>query len=196
MRRRWKSEMTHVPTPSQTVGPFFSIGLSALCREEIECGGGEGKRVIIRGRVLDGDGQPVPDAVLEIWQASEADRGDCEQGPYAPRKKIPLGFGRIGTNEFGEFQFSTRKPPPCRDETGLLHAPHLAVVLLMRGLLRHLLTRLYFAGEATNDEDVVLKLVPPERRQTLLAEPADESVSQFSWDIHLQGEQETVFFEA
>ena len=77
-----------------------------------------------------------------------------------------------------------------------MHAPHLAVVLLMRGLLRHLLTRVYFAGEAANAEDAVLKLVPPERRQTLLAEPIDESASGLIWNIHLQGERETAFFEA
>jgi protocatechuate 3,4-dioxygenase alpha subunit len=188
--------MSHVPTPSQTVGPFFSIGLSALCREQIECGSGEGKRVVIRGRILDGDGQPVPDAVLEIWQASEAARGNCSEEQDARRQKIPAGFARIVTNERGEFQFSTIKPASRRDENGLIHAPHLAVVLLMRGLLRHLLTRVYFAGEAANNEDAVLKLVPLERRRTLLAEPADESASELSWDIHLQGERETVFFEA
>jgi protocatechuate 3,4-dioxygenase, alpha subunit len=188
--------MTHVPTASQTVGPFFSIGLSALCREKIECGAGEGKRVVIRGRVLDGDAEPVPDAVLEIWQASEAARGDCEEVPDARREKIPAGFGRIVTNDQGEFQFSTIKPAPRSDEDGLTHAPHLAVVLLMRGLLRHLLTRIYFVGEAANDEDAVLKLVPPERRKTLQAEPTDESASEFSWVIHLQGERETVLFEA
>ena len=77
-----------------------------------------------------------------------------------------------------------------------MHAPHLAVVLLMRGLLRHLLTRVYFAGDAANGEDVVLKLVPPERRRTLLAEPLQGNLSELSWDIHLQGERETVFFEA
>ena len=77
-----------------------------------------------------------------------------------------------------------------------MHAPHLAVVLLMRGLLRHLLTRVYFAGDAANGEDVVLKLVPPERRRTLLAEPSQGNLSELSWDIHLQGERETVFFEA
>jgi protocatechuate 3,4-dioxygenase alpha subunit len=188
--------MSHVPTPSQTVGPFFSIGLSALCREQIQCGTGEGKRVVIRGRILDGDGQPVPDAVLEIWQASEAARGNCTEEPDARREKIPAGFGRIATNARGEFQFSTIKPAPRRDENGLMHSPHLAVVLLMRGLLRHLLTKVYFPGEVANGEDAVLKLVPPERQQTLLAKPIDESASELIWDIHLQGERETVFFEA
>jgi len=187
--------MSYVPTSSQTVGPFFSIGLSALYRETIACEPGEGKCVLIRGQVFDGDGQPVPDAVLEIWQACEAARGDCDQGPSARGEKIPPGFARIATNQRGEFQFNTVRPAPRRDEDGL-HAPHLAVVVLMRGLLRHLLTRVYFAGEATNREDAVLNLVPPERQQTLLAEPANERASELSWDIHLQGELETVFFEA
>ncbi len=188
--------MSQVPTPSQTVGPFFSIGLSELCREQIECGTAEGQRVIICGRVLDGDGQPVPDAVLEIWQAGEAERGGVAEDADARREKIPAGFGRIATNERGEFQFSTIKPAPRRDENGLIHAPHLAVVLLTRGLLRHLLTRIYFAGDAANGEDAVLQLVPTQRRKTLLAEHANEGVSKLSWDIHLQGERETVFFEA
>ena len=188
--------MSRVPTPSQTVGPFFSIGLSALYSEKFECAPGEGEYVLIRGRVFDGDGQPVPDALLEIWQACEAARGDCDQEPSARGEKIPPGFGRIATNERGEFQFNTVRPASRRDEDGLLHAPHLAVVVLMRGLLRHLLTRVYFAGEATNREDAVLNLVPPERQQTLLAQPASERASELSWDIHLQGELETVFFEA
>jgi protocatechuate 3,4-dioxygenase, alpha subunit len=184
--------MSHVPTPSQTVGPFFSIGLSELCWERIECEPADGQRVVIRGRILDGDGEPVPDAVLEIWQAS----GDSGPGTDARRKRIPDGFGRIATNQRGEFQFSTIKPSARRDEDGLMHAPHLAVMLLMRGLLRHLLTRIYFAGDAANGEDVVLKLVPPERRRTLLVVPVDQSALEFSWDIYLQGERETVFFEA
>jgi protocatechuate 3,4-dioxygenase alpha subunit len=188
--------MSQVPTPSQTVGPFFSIGLSELCRERIHCVCADGQRVVIRGRVLDGDGEPVPDAVLEIWQASEAAHGDAGPDADARREKIPDGFGRIATNERGEFQFSTIKPSSQRDEDGLMHAPHLAVMLLMRGLLRHLLTRVYFSGEATNDDDAVLKLVSVKRRRTLLAEPVDESALEFSWDIYLQGERETVFFEA
>jgi protocatechuate 3,4-dioxygenase alpha subunit len=145
---------------------------------------------------LDGDGQPVPDAVLEIWQASEAARGKCTKEPDPRREKIPAGFGRIATNDRGEFQFSTIKPAPRRDENGLMHSPHLAVVLLMRGLLRHLLTRVYFPGEAASGEDAVLRLVPPERQHSLLAKPIDGSASELIWDIHLQGERETVFFEA
>ncbi len=187
--------MSHVPTPSQTVGPFFSIGLSALCRPGIECAGEKGNRVTIRGRILDGDGEPVPDALLEIWQ------GDVSKKPYQGErtiertKTLPFGFGRIATNECGEFQFSTRKPAARRDEDGTIHAPHLVVLVLMRGLLRHLVTRIYFAGEAANEEDMVLKLVPAGRRETLLAMPSPDSDNDLRWDIHLQGERETVFFE-
>jgi protocatechuate 3,4-dioxygenase, alpha subunit len=188
--------MSHVPTPSQTVGPFFSIGLSALCRPGIECVGEKGNRVTIRGRILDGDGEPVPDALLEIWQAD-----DVSKKPYQGERTIertetlPFGFGRIATNECGEFQFSTRKPAARRDEDGTIHAPHLVVLVLMRGLLRYLVTRIYFAGEAANKEDMVLKLVPAERRETLLAMPSPDSENHLRWDIHLQGERETVFFD-
>ena len=188
--------MSHVPTPSQTVGPFFSIGLSALCRPGIECAGEKGNRVTIRGRILDGDGEPVPDALLEIWQVDDVSKTPYQGEPSIERTKtLPFGFGRIATNECGEFQFSTRKPAARRDENGTIHAPHLVVLVLMRGLLRHLVTRIYFAGEAANEEDMVLKLVPAGRRETLLAMPSPDSDNDLRWDIHLQGERETVFFE-
>ena len=188
--------MSHVPTPSQTVGPFFSIGLSALCRPGIEYAGEKGNRVTIRGRILDGDREPVPDALLEIWQVDDVSKKPYQGEPSIERTKtLPFGFGRIATNECGEFQFSTRKPAARRDEDGTMHAPHLVVLVLMRGLLRHLVTRIYFAGEAANEEDMVLKLVPAERRETLLAMPSPDSDNDLRWDIHLQGERETVFFE-
>jgi len=188
--------MSHVPTPSQTVGPFFSIGLSALCRPGIECAGEKGNRVTIRGRILDGDGEPVPDALLEIWQMDGvAKKPYQDERTIEGTKTLPFGFGRIATNECGEFQFSTRKPAARRDEDGTIHAPHLVVLVLMRGLLRHLVTRIYFAGEAANEEDTVLKLVPAERRETLLAMPSTDSDNHLRWDMHLQGERETVFFE-
>ena len=188
--------MSRVPTPSQTVGPFFSIGLSALCRPGIECAGEKGNRVTIRGRILDGDGEPVPDALLEIWQVDDVAKKPYQGEPTIEgTKTLPFGFGRIATNECGEFQFSTRKPAARRDEDGTMHAPHLVVLVLMRGLLRHLVTRIYFAGEAANEEDMVLNLVPAERRETLLAMPSPDSDNDLRWDIHLQGERETVFFE-
>ena len=188
--------MSHLPTPSQTVGPFFSIGLSALCREHIDCARTTGTRVTIRGRILDGDGEPVPDAVLEIWQVQDIDKnlGLGERATARP-ENLPIGFGRIATDEYGEFQFRTMKPESRRDSDETVHAPHLVVLVLMRGLLRHLVTRIYFAGEAANEADAVLKLVPAERRETLVAAPLANDASELRWDIHLQGERETVFFD-
>jgi protocatechuate 3,4-dioxygenase alpha subunit len=188
--------MSYIPTPSQTVGPFFSIGLSALCRPNIECAGEKGNRVTIRGQILDGDGEPVPDALLETWQMEGvAKKPDQVERTIERTETLPFGFGRIATNESGEFQFCTMKPAARRDADGTIHAPHLVVLVLMRGLLRHLVTRIYFAGEASNEEDVVLKLVPAERRKTLLATSSLGGDNDLRWDIHLQGERETVFFE-
>ena len=192
--------MKYVPTPSQTVGPFFSIGLSALCCDEVRCEELRGERVTIFGRVLDGDGQAVPDAVLEIWQAparSVAPAGAVVTKGLEMRSagNVPAGFARVATNEQGDFRFSAMKTQAVHDEQGITHSPHLVVLLFMRGLLRHLVTRIYFAGEAANEEDAVLKTVPAERRETLLAERQEKDGS-WRWDVHLQGERETVFFDA
>jgi protocatechuate 3,4-dioxygenase, alpha subunit len=181
--------MSRVPTASQTVGPFFSIGLSALCRENIGCADEKGERVKICGQVWDGDGKPVPDAVLEIWQAGE---DGCKNSP----EDVPNGFARIATNERGEFRFTTSKPEARREADGTVHAPHAVVLVLMRGLLRHLVTRVYFGGAAEISEDAVMRLVPPERRETLIASPSPEGGDEWRWDIRLQGEKETAFFEA
>ena len=189
----------HTPTASQTVGPFFSIGLSALCRQEIACGAATGERVKIRGRVLDGNGEPVPDAVLEIWHAAAGTDTQIQsetRTTVGQSENIPAGFARIPTNDHGEFEFTTYKPLVRRDADGNVHAPHLFVVLLMRGLLRHLVTRIYFADDDANGEDVVLKLVPADRRETLLAKQSlSGGTNEFLWDVHLQGENETVFFD-
>lgn len=189
--------MKLVPTASQTVGPFFSIGLAALCREKVSCEETAGAPVTIRGRVLDGDGEPVPDSLLEIWQLWVAEGVENGKGVTAPVKgaEIPVGFGRVATNERGEFCFAATKQEARIDEEGNVHAPHLVVVLLMRGLLRALMTRIYFAGETSNAEDFVLRLVPEERRETLLAVAAERSADQLRWDVRLQSERETVFFE-
>lgn len=190
--------MSYVPTPSQTVGPFFSIGLSELCRENIECGA-QGKRVTIRGRILDGDGEPVPDAVLEIWQPRSVELKQAKSEAVEHHSgKIPVGFGRIATNDLGEFHFGTKKPATRRDAQDLVHAPHFVVLVLMRGLLKPLVTRMYFPDEAANSEDHVLNLVPSDRRATLIANAVPASTAgenELRWDIHLQGERETVFFE-
>ena len=186
-----------VPTASQTVGPFFSIGLcphnpNNLVPADVEDGS---VVVTIRGRILDGDGQGVPDGILEIWRADGNGKyagsdGDCDA------RGIPRGFARIPTNERGEFEFQTLKPGQRTGENGEIHAPHLAVLIFMRGLLRHLVTRIYFPQEPANEKDPVLKAVLAERRETLIATPIDAKKNELEWNVLLQGEAETVFFEA
>ncbi len=190
--------MSKAPTASQTVGPFYSIGLDGMCRAEFAPHVAMGAKVTVRGRVMDGDGRPVPDAVLEIWHADSDGKYDARSAADTTGVAgIPPGFGRVATNDAGEFRFTTRKPGAVREPNGKVQAPHLAVVLFMRGLLRHLVTRIYFAGESANATDSVLSLVPAERRATLLAAaPATDTPGEFVWDLRLQGERETVFFEA
>ena len=188
---------TNVPTVSQTVGPFFSIGLcprtlSNLVPARLSAGD---DIVTIRGRVLDGDGQGVPDAVLEIWRADES-------GNYAAAESdcdavgVPSGFARIATNERGEFEFKTLKPGSIAGTADQTPAPHLAVLIFMRGLLRHLVTRIYFPQEPANENDAVLKTVPTERRSTLIAAQSGANDHELHWNAYLQGDTETVFFEA
>ena len=183
--------MTLPVTGSQTVGPFFRIGMAQLFREEIALEGVAGERVTIHGRVLDGDGHGVPDAQIEVWQADAAGRYfDPESGEAAFS-----GFGRVPTNERGEFRFTTIKPGCVAGPDAALQAPHLVVLVFMRGLLRHLVTRIYFAGEAANASDSILALVPAERRETLIAQRESSGVATFAWNIRLQGDDETVFFD-
>lgn len=180
---------------SQTVGPFFRIGLEHLNRADLAFPGLRGTAITIRGQVLDGDGQPVPDAVLEFWQA-DADgnfsENRCEAQGYEPPKFT--GFARIPTDDAGQYVLRTIKPGGFAGDDGSTQAPHIAVFVFMRGLLKPLYTRIYFAGEGANDRDPVLKLVPAERRATLLASKESRGES-FVWDVKLQGPDETVFFE-
>lgn len=183
-------------TPSQTVGPFFSIGFTWLDRVDLTEGSGDQQAFTIRGRVIDGDGQPVPDAVLEIWQANSS-------GRYAhPEDAVELvasesfwGFGRVPVNDAGEFCFCTIKPGGVAAPEGMQQAPHLAVSVFMRGLLKRLVTRIYFPGDSGNDVDPVLAQVPASRRHTLIARAEDPPGAKLVWDVHLQGAEETVFFD-
>ena len=182
-------------TPSQTVGPFFSIGLARLNRTDLT-EGNVGERVAIQGRVLDGDGQPVPDAVLEIWQA-DAD-GRYHHSEYAGQPNGAtsfFGFGRIPTDEQGRFWFTTVKPGPVHGTDGKPQAPHLQISVFMRGLLKQLVTRLYFPEEPLNASDPVLQIVPESRRETLIARQAGPKENALEWNVCLQGENETVFFD-
>jgi protocatechuate 3,4-dioxygenase alpha subunit len=187
--------MTIKATAWQTVGPFFSIGMAPRYCAELAGAAVVGERIAIAGRVFDGDGAPIPDAVLEIWQADA-------QGRYAHPEDTEervldagfLGHGRVATDERGGFAFTTIKPGAV-SFGGSVQAPHLLAGLMMRGLLRRLTTRIYFANEDLNARDEILRLVEPQRRKTLIAQPAGEGGGHFHWDIHMQGEAETVFFE-
>lgn len=169
-----------IPTPSQTIGPFFGFALPRTAGPFVAAEGEPGS-FWIRGRVLDGDGQPVTDALVETWQADAS-------GRY----RSGLGFGRTGTDASGIWAVHTSKPGRVPAEAGL-QAPHVAVSVHARGLLRRLVSRIYFADElAPNAADPVLAAVDPARRATLLAAPTDDG---YAWDICLQGRDETVFFE-
>ena len=178
----------------QTVGPYLHIGLSWLTTRNIAGPGVKGERVSFQGRVLDGNGVGVNDALIEIWQANS-------HGKYAhpeDRQKKPLepgfrGFGRIPTDARGGFRFSTIKPSGVPGPGGKLQAPHLVVSVFMRGMLKHLATRIYFPDELANGEDPVLKLVPAARRGTLIARRRGKGV--LEWNVILQGRNETVFFD-
>lgn len=159
-------------TPSQTVGPYLHIGLIGPIGPVLVPDG----PVRIHGRVLDGAGEPVPDALVEIWQADT-------DGSYRPGL-----FGRCDTRDAGRFEFVTVKP---RMVDG--RAPYLDVGIFARGLLKRVVTRMYFPGDLENAVDPLLKRVPGERRSTLVAVAEDDGSLRF--DIRLQGEGETVFFE-
>ncbi len=188
--------MSGETTPSQTVGPYFSIGFDWLNRSDLTRGASSGERITIRGRVLDGEGHAVPDACLEIWQADA--QGKFAQSDNAQEKSPDqefFGFGRIPTNERGEFTFTTIKPGSVPGPDGRPQAPHIQITVFMRGLLRRLVTRLYFPDDSAHVTDHVMNLVPAERRATLIARPLTAEPHTLGWDIYLQGEYETVFFD-
>jgi len=182
-------------TPSQTVGPYLRIGFAALAVDAIAPPASAGEHLTIEGRVVDGDGKPVTDAVIEIWQADA-------NGKYAhaedARKPTPAaqfrGSGRILTGPGGEFRFTTVKPGAVPGPNGAMQAPHLVVTLFMRGLLKQLLTRIYFPDDGANAADPTLQLVPAERRTTLVARRLPQKDT-LQWNVVLQGTGETVFFD-
>lgn len=183
-------------TTSQTVGPFFSIGIERLKKDNLLEPGVSGEEVTIAGRVLDGDGEPVPDAMLEIWQANSHGRyahpEDTQDKPLVPGFQ---GYGRIPIDENGKFSLTTIKPGPVPGPDGKPQAPHIGVSVFMRGLLRRLVTRIYFPEEAANAGDFVLNLVEPARRGTLVAKKTAGQRGTLEWNVILHGADETVFFD-
>jgi protocatechuate 3,4-dioxygenase alpha subunit len=185
-------------TSSQTVGPFFAPALlrEGALRNVLTHSETAGERIRIVGRVLDGDNVPVPDAMIEIWQANAHGRYNhaSDQGPAALDPTF-LGYGRTGTQEDGSYWFETVKPGSVIYEGTRLQAPHICVTVFARGLLNHLVTRLYFEDEVANALDPVLQCVPAERRATLLARrEAGSEALVYRFNILLQGVDETAFF--
>jgi protocatechuate 3,4-dioxygenase alpha subunit len=183
-------------TTSQTVGPYFNLGLSPRYRENLADPGMAGERITIQGRILDAAGQPVPDAILELWQANrEGKYPGPDQSEIDGRAGIFPDFGRVPTDENGFFRFSTIKPGNVLAPDGSMQAPHILVSIFMRGLLLRLVTRIYFAGDPLNEADFVLKRVDTKRRITLMAAPVYGAPGTMEWNIILQGENETIFFD-
>ena len=191
-------------TPSQTVGPFFKYGLTPggqyawndAFTGDMITPDATGARIRVEGRVFDGDGQPVPDCMLEVWQADAQGRfADPQDKRALPNTKF-RGFGRCGTDANGAYTFDTIKPGVVPDPDGKPQAPHLLVAVFARGMLRHLYTRIYFGDEKANAGDPVLALVPEDRRATLIAErDAGSGNAVFKLDLRLRGGDETVFFD-
>jgi len=183
-------------TTSQTVGPYFKIGMQWHYRQSLAPEHVAGERVTIQGRVLDGDGSPVPDAILEIWQAnSHGKYAHPEDTQSKPMEQGFSGYGRVPTDKDGAFRFTTIKPGPVPGPDHTDQAPHLLVSVFMRGLLVRLITRIYFPNDARNADDYVLNLVSPDRRSSLIAKPTSGHPGVLEWNVALQGERETVFFE-
>jgi protocatechuate 3,4-dioxygenase alpha subunit len=190
-------------TPSQTVGPYFKYGLTPgrdyqwndAFSNDLVTPDFSGERIRIIGQVFDGDSKVVPDSMLEIWQADAqgrfADPLDTRAMPNAAFK----GFGRCGTDANGGFSFHTVKPGSVPGPGGKPQAPHILLAVFARGMTQQAITRIYFEDEFDNATDPILMLVPGDRRATLIATREAGGVAAYRFDVHLQGDGETVFFD-
>ncbi|MEZ5021855.1 MAG: protocatechuate 3,4-dioxygenase subunit alpha [Chitinophagales bacterium] len=184
-------------TPSQTIGPYFAYGLTPkqynydhgnICSPELADKSAKGEHIIIKGIVLDGNNQPVNDAMIEIWQPNS-------KGEFIHEKKDGfVSFGRCGTGttEVNQFEFKTIKPG------SLNGAPYINVIVFMRGILSHMYTRMYFSDEASaNSEDNFLNQIDDNRKHTLIANklPGGGEENVYEFNIHMQGDNETVFLD-
>lgn len=179
-------------TPFSTVGPFFKL-LLRDCPEGIDTlvdDDTPGERITIEGRLLDGAGAPVLDGLIEVWQADADGRYDSLSSAGSAGFS---GFGRVHTGDAGRFTFYTIRPGRVPAPDGTLQAPHLLVGVMARGIMSRCWTRMYFDDDPANASDAVLRLVAEDRRQTLLARLVDGA---YRFDINIQGDNETVFFEA
>ena len=189
-----------IPTASQTVGPFFHLGLARPDWADLTRANPAGDRIVVEGRVIDGDGAPVPDAMIEVWQANAAGRynhpaDDRNDKPLDPQFR---GFGRVATDAEGRFRIRTIRPGPVPGRGNALQAPHLTLAIFARGLLKHLYTRVYFADDPANANDPLLSSIEDEAaRRTLLAHRTEAAggTPSYGFDIVLQGDNETVFLD-
>jgi protocatechuate 3,4-dioxygenase, alpha subunit len=192
-------------TPSQTIGPFAAPCMtpnetgktnypwSQLINANLVTADAVGERIRLEGRMFDGDGTPIDGILFEIWQADGQGRYAHPRDPRRPNASFK-GFGRVESDMSGTFVFDTVKPGRVPGPNGALQAPHVVVAIHMRGILQHLFTRIYFSDEPSNAEDPILKLVPPDRRETLIAR-RDGATSVYRIDFRIQGDRETVFFD-
>jgi protocatechuate 3,4-dioxygenase alpha subunit len=190
------------PTPSQTVGPYFTMRIGAEGENVLTTPETVGERIRVEGFVYDGDRKHIEDALIELWQANAAGR---YQHPADDRDDAPVdsafsGFGRCASDfKTGAYSFLTIKPGPVPHPNGRLQAPHISLIIQARGMLDPTYTRVYFSDEAdANAADPVLATVPADRRGTLIAvrvEDGDGSVATYRFDIRYQGDDETVFFD-
>ena len=204
--------MAEIITPSQTIGPFFAYGLAPKGRAHWDPNGSyswketigdnlvtpdaSGEKILIEGRVTDGDGAPINDAMIEIWQADSQGRYANPRDDRARPNTEFKGFGRSATNKDGIYGFATVKPGPVPGPNHKPQAPHIVVCIFSRGMLRQVYTRLYFSDEKVNDADPILALVPAERRGTLIAHKEMRGAAAvYRFDIRVQGKDETVFFD-
>ena len=181
------------PTASQTVGPYLHIGLCWLTCEAIAAADTPGEHVDLRARVLDADGLPISDALVEIWQADAKGRYVHPEDLNQPPSTGFRGFGRVPTDAQGRFAFHTIKPGPVADPEGGLQAPHLLVSVFMRGAAQGVVARMYFPEEPRNADDRVLRRCRRNGAERWWPGGVDHNA--LEWDIHMQGQDETVFFD-
>jgi protocatechuate 3,4-dioxygenase alpha subunit len=185
-------------TPSMTVGPYFAYGLTpeqsgyklkSITSPVLVSEDTPGERITLRGKIYDGNGEIISDALIEIWQADA--KGNYISRETPPTGDIFTGFGRCDAEPEREYRFETIKPGSIAEA----HAPHINMIIFMRGMLSHAYTRVYFSDEI-NDDDAVFSSVPVERRSTIIAKPTEKDGEIiYHFDLHMQGENETVFFD-
>ena len=197
MKTTGSKKQSLVPTPSQTVGPYFAICLEGpCCVKNLAPNGVKGERMRLTCVVFDRAGKPVPDSLIEIWQANADGKyhHPSDRQPQSIDSRFG-GFGRQVTDEKGVCEFETIKPGRVPGRGDTLQAPHLEVAVFARGILKQLVTRIYFSGDGANGECPVLRLVPKVRRRTLMARPVAGQPGSWRHEIHLSGAKETVFFD-